>query len=119
MSTVESDHQLATYHVHTGYQKRAGGVAFPSARVWFETDDDLDLPACVREQRTQWRARLPMLPAIGAKSPVGPAAVAAVRHPLRLGRAAARRAVRRPTIDPARLAVRVYISRYMSRCPHL
>ncbi len=30
MSTVESDHQLATYHVHTGYQKRAGGVAFPS-----------------------------------------------------------------------------------------
>jgi hypothetical protein len=30
MSTVESDHQLASYHVHTGYQKRAGGVAFPS-----------------------------------------------------------------------------------------
>jgi hypothetical protein len=30
MSTLESDHQLATYHLHTGYQKRAGGVAFPS-----------------------------------------------------------------------------------------
>jgi hypothetical protein len=30
MSTVESDHQLASYHVHTGYQKRAGGAAFPS-----------------------------------------------------------------------------------------
>ena len=30
MSTVESDHQLATYHMHTGYQKRAGGAAFPS-----------------------------------------------------------------------------------------
>jgi hypothetical protein len=30
MSTLESDHQLATYHVHTGYQKRAGGVSFPS-----------------------------------------------------------------------------------------
>jgi hypothetical protein len=30
MSTVESDHQLATYHVHTGYQNRAGGIAFPS-----------------------------------------------------------------------------------------
>src|SRR5262245_23640214 len=30
MSTVESDHQLASYHVHTGYQKRAGGVAFPT-----------------------------------------------------------------------------------------
>ncbi|MEQ8791854.1 MAG: DUF1501 domain-containing protein [Pirellulaceae bacterium] len=30
MSTVESDHQLAAYHLHTGYQKRAGGVAFPS-----------------------------------------------------------------------------------------
>jgi hypothetical protein len=30
MSTVESDHQLATYHMHTGYQKRAGGVSFPS-----------------------------------------------------------------------------------------
>jgi hypothetical protein len=27
---AESDHQLASYHVHTGYQKRAGGVAFPS-----------------------------------------------------------------------------------------
>jgi hypothetical protein len=30
MSTVESDHQLASYHLHTGYQKRAGGMAFPS-----------------------------------------------------------------------------------------
>jgi hypothetical protein len=30
MSTIESDHQLATYHLHTGYQKRAGGMAFPS-----------------------------------------------------------------------------------------
>jgi len=30
MSTTESDHNLATYHMHTGYQKRAGGVAFPS-----------------------------------------------------------------------------------------
>ena len=30
MSTVESDHELAAYHAHTGYQKRAGGVAFPS-----------------------------------------------------------------------------------------
>jgi Protein of unknown function (DUF1501) len=30
MSTVESDHELASYHVHTGYQKRAGGVAFPT-----------------------------------------------------------------------------------------
>lgn len=30
MSTLESDHELASYHVHTGYQKRAGGVAFPS-----------------------------------------------------------------------------------------
>jgi hypothetical protein len=30
MSTVESDHQLAAYHLHTGYQRRAGGIAFPS-----------------------------------------------------------------------------------------
>ena len=30
MSTVESDHQLASYHLHTGYQKRAGGIAYPS-----------------------------------------------------------------------------------------
>jgi hypothetical protein len=30
MSTLESDHQLATYHLHTGYQQRAGGIAFPS-----------------------------------------------------------------------------------------
>src|SRR5262245_65333768 len=30
MSTLESDHKLATYHLHTGYQNRAGVVAFPS-----------------------------------------------------------------------------------------
>src|SRR5262245_25891841 len=30
MSTLESDHKLATYHLHTGYQSRGGGVAFPS-----------------------------------------------------------------------------------------
>ena len=30
MSTIESDHQLATYHVHTGYPKRSGGVNHPS-----------------------------------------------------------------------------------------
>lgn len=30
MRTIESDHQLATYHVHTGYQREAGGIEFPS-----------------------------------------------------------------------------------------
>jgi Protein of unknown function (DUF1501) len=30
MSTLESDHKLATYNLHTGYQNRAGAVAFPS-----------------------------------------------------------------------------------------
>jgi hypothetical protein len=30
MSTLESDHQLASYHVHTGYRKQAGGIGFPS-----------------------------------------------------------------------------------------
>jgi hypothetical protein len=30
MSTAESDHQLASYHMHTGYQKRAGDLVFPS-----------------------------------------------------------------------------------------
>ena len=30
MSTLESDHNLATYHLHTGYQNRAGVVSFPS-----------------------------------------------------------------------------------------
>jgi hypothetical protein len=30
MSTLESDHNLATYNLHTGYQNRAGAVAFPS-----------------------------------------------------------------------------------------
>src|SRR5688500_1142184 len=30
MSTLESDHKLATYHLHTGYQNRAGAVSFPS-----------------------------------------------------------------------------------------
>jgi hypothetical protein len=30
MATQESDHSLATYHLHTGYQNRAGAVSFPS-----------------------------------------------------------------------------------------
>jgi hypothetical protein len=30
MNTAESDHQLASYHMHTGYQKRAGDLVFPS-----------------------------------------------------------------------------------------
>jgi hypothetical protein len=30
MSTAESDHQLASFHMHTGYQKRAGDLVFPS-----------------------------------------------------------------------------------------
>ena len=30
MSTLESDHKLATYHLHTGYQSRGGAVSFPS-----------------------------------------------------------------------------------------
>src|SRR5262245_59220198 len=30
MSTQEADHQLASYHLHTGYQQRAGGLAFPA-----------------------------------------------------------------------------------------
>ena len=30
MSTQESDHKLATYHLHTGYQNRSGAVAYPS-----------------------------------------------------------------------------------------
>ena len=30
MCTPEADHQLASYHLHTGYQTRAGGIAFPA-----------------------------------------------------------------------------------------
>lgn len=30
MCTPEADHQLASYHLHTGYQNRAGGLAFPA-----------------------------------------------------------------------------------------
>jgi len=30
MSTQEADHQLASYHLHTGYQSRAGGMSFPA-----------------------------------------------------------------------------------------
>lgn len=30
MSTQESDHKLATYHLHTGYPNRSGAVAYPS-----------------------------------------------------------------------------------------
>ena len=29
MNTPEVDHQLASYHLHTGYQNRAGGLFFP------------------------------------------------------------------------------------------
>jgi hypothetical protein len=32
MSTQESDHKLATYNLHTGYQNR-GGVAFPASCI--------------------------------------------------------------------------------------
>ncbi|MEX0585498.1 MAG: DUF1501 domain-containing protein, partial [Pirellulales bacterium] len=30
LTTPESDHRLASYHVHTGYQQRAGGLSFPA-----------------------------------------------------------------------------------------
>jgi hypothetical protein len=30
MSTLESDHKLATYNLHTGYQNRGGSVSYPS-----------------------------------------------------------------------------------------
>src|SRR5687768_17207255 len=30
MCTPEVDHQLASYHLHTGYQSRAGGSSFPA-----------------------------------------------------------------------------------------
>src|SRR5581483_5859864 len=30
MNTPEVDHQLASYHLHTGYQNRAGGSLFPA-----------------------------------------------------------------------------------------
>lgn len=30
MTTPESDHRLASYHVRTGYQQRAGGLSFPA-----------------------------------------------------------------------------------------
>jgi hypothetical protein len=30
MTTPESDHRLASYHVHTGYQQRTGGLSFPA-----------------------------------------------------------------------------------------
>ncbi|HSG72158.1 MAG TPA: DUF1501 domain-containing protein [Planctomycetaceae bacterium] len=54
MSTVESDHQLASYHVHTGYQKRAGGIAFPSlgslvARELGQRDFPLPEFVCIGE----------------------------------------------------------------------
>lgn len=50
MSTVESDHELATYHVHTGYQKQSGGVAFPSLGAIVARElgkQDLPLPGFV------------------------------------------------------------------------
>lgn len=47
MSTVESDHQLATYHLHTGYQKRAGGTAFPSLGISFRENSDNATSRCL------------------------------------------------------------------------
>lgn len=38
MTTPESDHQLASYHVHTGYQQRAGGLAFPALGALASTE---------------------------------------------------------------------------------
>lgn len=57
MNTVESDHQLASYHLHTGYQKRAGGVSFPtlgatvSRELGSRGDPDFPLPhfVCIGE----------------------------------------------------------------------
>ncbi|MFN4257896.1 MAG: DUF1501 domain-containing protein [Gemmataceae bacterium] len=50
MSTVESEHMLATYHMHTGYQKRGGDLVFPAigALAWKElVRDGFPLPGCV------------------------------------------------------------------------
>lgn len=53
MSTLESDHKLATYHLHTGYQNRAGAVSFPS------------LGAIVAQQLGQREVALPNFITIG------------------------------------------------------
>ncbi len=50
MTTPESDHQLASYHVHTGYQQRAGGVSFPALGAIASAElgrDELALPSYV------------------------------------------------------------------------
>jgi hypothetical protein len=50
MTTPESDHQLASYHVHTGYQQRAGGVSFPALGAIASAElgrDDFSLPSYV------------------------------------------------------------------------
>ncbi len=50
MNTLESDHQLASYHVHTGYQKRAGSLTFPSLGAIASSEigkRDLELPTFV------------------------------------------------------------------------
>src|SRR5688572_4847630 len=59
MSTLESDHQLASYHVHSGYQKRAGGVAFPSLGAIASHElgrGDFPLPnfVCIGSGPRQW-----------------------------------------------------------------
>lgn len=50
MTTPESDHQLASYHVHTGYQQRAGGLSFPALGAIASAEmgrDEFALPSYV------------------------------------------------------------------------
>jgi phage head maturation protease len=92
-----------------------GGGAFPAARVWFENDDDRDLPAHVRAQRGQWRARVPLLQAAGPKPPrLLAGGVARTPSPVR---SPAGTATRRPAIDPVRCAVTRYMGNYLARAP--
>ncbi|MBA4017916.1 MAG: DUF1501 domain-containing protein [Pirellula sp.] len=47
MTTPESDHNLASYHVHTGYPLRAGGLSFPALGATASAElgrDDFALP---------------------------------------------------------------------------
>jgi hypothetical protein len=50
MTTPEAEHVLATYHMHTGYQRRGGGLSFPCLGSIASAElgkPDFPLPNCV------------------------------------------------------------------------
>lgn len=91
MSTLESDHGLATYHLHTGYQNRGGAVSFPS------------FGALVAKELGNGDAALPNFVTIGRGSPEATAAgfLGASNQPLAVNDAMRGIDFAEPSVEPA------------------